>query len=123
LGRFVIWTQSAFALLDQIYGTYRKPSALKKDYTLPFHKVANADITRIINSAEIQGSLKAAGPAKTPRPYTQKKNPLKSMAVMTRLNPYAVTLRRAEILQKTQKKSTKKTPKTSAAFLSALHAD
>ncbi|KAF9981529.1 hypothetical protein BGZ65_003830 [Modicella reniformis] len=123
MGRFIIWTQSAFALLDQIYGTYRKPSALKKDYCLPSHKVANADITRIINSAEVQGALKAAGPTKTPRPYTQKKNPLKSMATMNRLNPYAQTLRRAEILKRKEKKSPKKVPKTSAAFLSALHAE
>lgn len=123
MGRFIIWTQGAFALLDQIYGTYRKASALKKDYSLPSHIMSNPDVTRIINSAEIQGSLKAAGPAKTPRPYTQKKNPLRSMAVMNRLNPYAQTLRRAEILKKTQKKSAKKAPKTSAAFLETLHAE
>jgi large subunit ribosomal protein L4e len=123
MGRFIIWTQNAFALLDQIYGTYRKASALKKDYSLPSHIMSNPDVTRIINSAEVQGSLKAAGPSKTPRPYTQKKNPLKSMAVMNRLNPYAQTLRRAEILKKTQKKSAKKAPKTSAAFLNTLHAE
>ncbi|KAF9934836.1 hypothetical protein FBU30_010809 [Linnemannia zychae] len=123
MGRFIIWTQGAFALLDQIYGTYRKASSLKKDYSLPSHIMANPDVTRIINSAEIQGSLKAAGPSKTPRPYTQKKNPLKSMAVMNRLNPYAQTLRRAEILKKTQKKSSKKAPKTSAAFLNTLHSE
>ncbi|KAG0039927.1 hypothetical protein BGZ82_006184, partial [Podila clonocystis] len=113
----------AFAMLDQIYGTYRKASALKKDYSLPSHIMSNPDITRIINSAEVQGSLKAAGPAKTPRPYTQKKNPLKSMAVMNRLNPYAQTLRRAEILKKSQTKSAKKAPKTSAAFLNTLHSE
>ncbi|KAF9210163.1 hypothetical protein BGZ49_003617 [Haplosporangium sp. Z 27] len=123
LGRFIIWTQGAFALLDQIYGTYRKSSALKKDYSLPSHIISNPDITRIINSAEIQGSLKAAGPSKTPRPYTQKKNPLKNFPTMNRLNPYAQTLRRAEILKKTQKKSAKKTPKTPVAFLNILHSE
>ncbi|KAG0236320.1 hypothetical protein BGW42_003732 [Actinomortierella wolfii] len=121
MGRFIIWTQGAFDRLDEIYGTYRKGSALKKDYNLPQHKMANPDVTRIINSAEVQGVLKAAGPAKTPRPYTQKKNPLKNQAVMNRLNPYAQTLRRAEILKKTDKKSPKKAPKTSAAFLETLH--
>jgi large subunit ribosomal protein L4e len=121
MGRFVIWTQGAFDRLDQIYGTYRKGSSLKKDYNLPQHKMANPDVTRIINSAEVQGALKAAGPAKTARPYTQKKNPLKNQAVMNRLNPYAQTLRRAEILKKADKKSAKKAPKTSAAFLETLH--
>ncbi|KAF9336086.1 hypothetical protein BG006_009780 [Podila minutissima] len=123
MGRFIIWTQGAFAMLDQIYGTYRKASALKKDYSLPSHIMSNPDVTRIINSAEVQGSLKAAGPSKTPRPYTQKKNPLKSMAVMNRLNPYAQTLRRAEILKKSQTKSAKKAPKTAAAFLNTLHSE
>ena len=32
LGRFIIWTESAFALLDQIYGTFDSPSTFKKDY-------------------------------------------------------------------------------------------
>ena len=32
LGRFVIWTQGAFAALDEIFGTFDKPSLFKKDY-------------------------------------------------------------------------------------------
>jgi large subunit ribosomal protein L4e len=32
LGRFVIWTEGAFALLDEVFGTYEKGSTLKKDY-------------------------------------------------------------------------------------------
>ena len=32
LGRFVIWTHSAFGLLDEVYGTFEKPSLHKKDY-------------------------------------------------------------------------------------------
>lgn len=32
LGRFVIWTESAFALLDEVYGTFDVPSVYKKDY-------------------------------------------------------------------------------------------
>lgn len=33
IGRFCIWTASAFAELDQLYGTYEQPSSLKKGYT------------------------------------------------------------------------------------------
>ena len=33
LGRFVIWTQGAFAALDGIFGTFDTPSLVKKDYT------------------------------------------------------------------------------------------
>jgi len=32
LGRFVIWTQGAFALLDEVFGTFEKASVHKKDY-------------------------------------------------------------------------------------------
>ena len=32
LGRFVIWTEAAFALLDEVFGTFDKASVYKKDY-------------------------------------------------------------------------------------------
>ena len=32
LGRFCIWTKSAFAKLDSLYGTWRKKSTMKKNY-------------------------------------------------------------------------------------------
>jgi large subunit ribosomal protein L4e len=32
LGRFVIWTEGAFGLLDQVFGTFDKTSTHKKDY-------------------------------------------------------------------------------------------
>jgi large subunit ribosomal protein L4e len=32
LGRFIIWTESAFALLDDVYGTFDKAAVLKRNY-------------------------------------------------------------------------------------------
>jgi large subunit ribosomal protein L4e len=32
LGRFVIWTEGAFGLLDEVFGTFDKASVYKKDY-------------------------------------------------------------------------------------------
>lgn|SRR6218665_387757 len=32
VGRFCIWTESAFKSLDSIYGTWKKPSEQKTDY-------------------------------------------------------------------------------------------
>jgi large subunit ribosomal protein L4e len=32
VGRFIIWTQSAFELLDEVFGTFEKTSLYKKDY-------------------------------------------------------------------------------------------
>jgi len=86
LGRFCIWTQSAFNKLDTIFGTYAAPSTVKKGFVLPRSKMANSDLTRIINSDEIQTRLRPrqSGNAFTPR----KRNPLKNREFMLKLNPY-----------------------------------
>ncbi|KAM6490603.1 Ribosomal protein L4 domain containing protein [Amanita muscaria] len=127
IGRFVIWTEGAFGLLDEIYGTFEKNAVFKKDYILPSSKVTNPDITRIINSSEIQAVVRPAGRKNQKRPYTQKKNPLINKGVLFRLNPYAKTLRRQELLkQERQKKKPTKKPKApkaaSKAFLDTLFA-
>ena len=60
-------------------------------------------------------------------PFTQKKNPLRNKAVLFRLNPYAKTLRRQELLQQERKAkgSVKKSVPAGTAgkeFLDILHA-
>lgn len=97
LGRFIIWTESAFKKLDLLYGTESTPSTLKKNFSLPKSLVTNPNLARLINSSEIQSVVKVAGDRKTKRPFTLRKNPLKNMGVMVRLNPYAQTLRRNEL--------------------------
>ncbi|CEJ81008.1 Putative 60S ribosomal protein L4-B [[Torrubiella] hemipterigena] len=90
LGRFVIWTSEAFKALDEIYGSTTEASAHKRDFVLPSNVVSQADLTRLINSSEIQSSINAPkGDAITRRAGVQKKNPLKNKQVMLRLNPYA----------------------------------
>ena len=90
LGRFIVWTSGAFGALDTIYGTTTEPSALKKDFLLPSNVVSNADITRLINSSEVQAVLRPArGSKNTKRASVQKKNPLRNKQVLLRLNPYA----------------------------------
>ncbi|KAK9446628.1 60S ribosomal protein uL4 [Limtongia smithiae] len=95
LGRFVIWTESAFSLLDTIWGSETTASA-KSDYVLPSSIVYNADITGLINSAEIQAVLKVGGDKYTKRTNVQKKNPLKNKQVLLRLNPYAKAFKDAK---------------------------
>ncbi|KAI6025835.1 ribosomal protein L4 domain-containing protein [Pisolithus orientalis] len=130
IGRFVIWTEGAFGVLDEVFGTFDKASLHKKDYLLPTAKISNPDVTGIINSSEIQSVVRPAGPKIQKRPWTQKKNPLVNKAILFRLNPYAKTLRRHELLrqerlqaQKEKKKA--KTAKPRAAgetFLNTLFA-
>jgi large subunit ribosomal protein L4e len=95
LGRFIIWTQGAFEKLNELYGTPRRDASLKKGSRMPRNIVTNADITRIINSDEVQSVVR--GPIKQPFVSRQKKNPLKNLGVMNKLNPYAKVTRRAEI--------------------------
>ena len=50
VGRFCIWTESAFRKLDELYGTWRKAASLKSNYNLPMHKMLNIDLSRILKS-------------------------------------------------------------------------
>ncbi|KAL3251522.1 hypothetical protein MRX96_055094 [Rhipicephalus microplus] len=102
VGRFVIWTESAFRRLDKIYGTWKKPSAEKKSFNLPKPQMTNSDINRILKSEEIRHLLRA--PQKRVVRRTQKKNPLKNVNAMLRLNPYAAVTRRAAILLNQKRK-------------------
>lgn len=96
VGRFVIWTKSAFEKLDALYGTWRKESQLKKGYNLPFPKMANTDLSRLLKSEEIRKVLRA--PRKKVVRRVKKLNPLVNTRAMLRLNPYAAVLKRAAIL-------------------------
>lgn len=98
VGRFVIWTQPAFEQLDALFGSATKASELKKGFKFPRPLIANADLPRLINSDEVQAVVRPAGERQTKRPFSQRKNPLNNVGVMVRLNPYAQTLRRAELL-------------------------
>merc|ERR1719265_3070504 len=84
-GRFIIWTESAFTKLNEMYGTAKSGSPLKKGYFLPRAAMENADVARIINSEEVQSVLRPK--LEKPRKYAIKKNPLKNAQVMARLNP------------------------------------
>jgi large subunit ribosomal protein L4e len=64
---------------------------------LPTAKISNPDVTRLINSSEIQSVVRPANAKLHKRPWTQHKNPLRNKAVLFRLNPYAKTLRRQEL--------------------------
>jgi large subunit ribosomal protein L4e len=95
LGRMCVWTQGAFEKLDALYGTANTKSSEKANYIMPRHAMHNADLARVINSDEVQSALKAAKKQKQRAPL--KKNPLKNLGAMTKLNPYSITLRRAEL--------------------------
>ncbi|KAI4341802.1 hypothetical protein MLD38_026482 [Melastoma candidum] len=106
LGRLVIWTKSAFEKLDSIYGSFGKVSEKKKGYVLPRSKMVNADLARIINSDEVQSVVRPI--KKEIKRAPLKKNPLKNLNTMLRLNPYAKTARRMALLAEEQRLKAKK---------------
>eukprot|EP00850_Spirogloea_muscicola_P015819 SM000124S25951 [mRNA] locus=s124:356208:358301:+ [translate_table: standard] len=96
LGRFIVWTKCAFEKLDTIFGTVDTPSAVKKGFTLPRPVIGNSDLARIINSDEIQSIVRPTKVSNQRR--VLKKNPLKNLGAMLKLNPYAKSARRMELL-------------------------
>ncbi|XP_009590386.1 large ribosomal subunit protein uL4 [Nicotiana tabacum] len=107
LGRFIVWTKSAYEKLDGIYGSFDKASEKKKGYVLPRPKMANADLARIINSDEVQSVVRPIKKDVNKR-ATLKKNPLKNLNVLLKLNPYAKTARRMSLLAEAQRVKAKK---------------
>jgi len=95
LGRFVIWSRDAFQKLDSIYGTQKQDSTLKKGYRLPRPMMSNPNLSRILQSDEIQTVLR---PKQTITKRVRKINPLTHPLVMEKLNPGSLGRRRATIL-------------------------
>ncbi|XP_053622639.1 large ribosomal subunit protein uL4 [Plodia interpunctella] len=96
VGRFIIWTHSAFDRLDSLFGSWKTPSKVKKNFNLPQPKMANTDLSRLLKSDEIRKVLKA--PNKRVVRATRKLNPLTNTRAMLRLNPYSAVLRRKAVL-------------------------
>ncbi|ONI27295.1 hypothetical protein PRUPE_1G078100 [Prunus persica] len=94
LGRFVVWTKSAFEKLDSIYGSFDKVSEKKNGYVLPRSKMVNADLARIINSDEVQSVV---------RPIKKE-----NLNTLLKLNPYAKTARRMSLLAEAERVKAKK---------------
>eukprot|EP01111_Echinosteliopsis_oligospora_P012664 TRINITY_DN436_c0_g1_i1.p1 TRINITY_DN436_c0_g1~~TRINITY_DN436_c0_g1_i1.p1 ORF type:complete len:387 (-),score=87.38 TRINITY_DN436_c0_g1_i1:80-1240(-) len=106
VGRFIIWTKSAFEQLDTIFGTSKKGSSLKKDYFLPRPIVSNPDLGRIIKADSVASVVRGAKPL--PKKRATKTNFLNRPARMALLNPYAQVMRRVKVRSEFFKSQAKK---------------
>jgi large subunit ribosomal protein L4e len=97
LGRFIIWTKDAFSQLNNIFGNYRAKGVEKGGYVLNRNVMTCADLSRIINSDQVQSKLRLVKKS-THAHDLQKKNPLKNRALMKKLNPFNQVRREAEKL-------------------------
>merc|ERR1712193_548234 len=104
VGRLCIWTESAFRRLDSLYGTWKQPAKEKK-FNLPVPKMTNTDLARLLKSDEIQNAVRA--PIKERKRVVLKKNPLKNVRTMIRLNPYAAVQKRNALLTEEKRKAAK----------------
>jgi len=143
LGRFIIWTESAFKALDSIFGSYRYPGQEKGGYHLHRTVLTNADIAKIINSDAVQSAVRNKRENR-PLHTAQKKNPLRNDLALETLNPHALIIRRmdqqanenakakreialrnkrgiAKSLTPQEKKEYKDRKKASRAFISQVH--
>jgi len=109
IGRFIVFTQGAFAKLDTIY------SEMKNGYTLPTSSMTNPDVARIINSDEVQAVVRPALEVMDMK--IRKVNPLKSKAAMEALNPYAKVA--ADMEERAKKSSSGKKAKNTDKFRAA----
>jgi len=134
VGRFVVWTEAAFAALDGIFGTHTAPSATRlhngNPARLPAAIMANSDLSRLINSDEIQSKINA--PKAGSAPAVQKFNPLKSAKTMADLNPASVAAKKrardehaaaAKGKKKAKKTDTKAKATAKHAFYNSMVAD
>merc|ERR1712088_901660 len=98
VGRFCIWTESAFKKLDNLYGTWRKSSSEKKSWNLPQPKMAVTDLSKLLKSEEIRKVLRA--PDRKVSRAVVRTNPLKNIRSMLQLNPYAAVVKKNAELTK-----------------------
>lgn len=120
-GRFVIFTESAFKKLNEIYGTMKSGAPAKKGYHLPRAEMENADIARIINSDEVQKVVKEKLDA--PQRYGRKKNPLKNKDVMEAVNPGSTDARKERAAAHTKKAKKAKKDKALKVASKKYYAD
>lgn len=97
LGRFCVFTEDAFRALNNNYGTNRAECTERPGYHLNRHVMNCAELSRIINSDQVQAKLRAQRTSERAHDKT-KKNPLKNKAMMLRMNPFAK--KRAELVAK-----------------------
>jgi len=108
VGRFVIWTESAFKELNDLFGSYSNKGESKINrkagvkYHLPRPMMTNTDLDRIILSEEVQSVIR---PRINSKRIVRKKNPLKNFYAMVKLNPFALPLKRLQV--KTAEKKSK----------------
>jgi len=109
--------------LNTLFGTAKVNSKVMTGFRPPLAKVTNSDVNRIFLSDEVQKCLRDRIVQK--RFTIKKKNPLRNWGAMVKLNPHAITKKRAQLKLLKSKKDKKKVVKRKRTagkkFLKMLH--
>nr|ANM86202.1 60S ribosomal protein L4-2 [Stygiella incarcerata] len=104
IGRLCVWSEAAFGHMNVLYGVPGTASEVKKGFKIPRSVMTVPDLSRVINSDEVKRNIKprALGKAQV----IHKKNPLRNLGAMVRLNPFVMTQRRRAMreLERTEKR-------------------
>lgn len=95
VGRLIVWTKGAFERLNALFGTLEQPSLLKKGYVLERPLLNSANISRLINSDDVQSVVRQKR-SNVVLHDRKKRNAKKNRALMHRLNPFDKTRRQNE---------------------------
>jgi len=109
VGRLVIWTKKAFENLNTVFGTYKEAGVEKGGYRLQRHLLNTADLSRLINSDQIQSVIRAP---KTVNIHKKKVNPLKNRDEMKKLNPFEEKRRELQVKQEEERSKARKAKAT-----------
>merc|ERR1712078_502394 len=101
VGRFCVWTESAFKKLDGLYGTWRKASTTKAGWNLPQPKMANTNLSVLLKSEAIRKVTRA--PVKKIVHAVVRTNPLKAAKASGKPAPANPMAKRAGKVKKTKK--------------------
>ena len=124
MGRFCIWTKGAIEQLYTIFGTVTAASTVKGGWKVPRAMVTNSDASRLVNDGAVQSIINA--PKEGSKKYKLKKNPLKNLGAMLKLNPYFAEVKKAAVKATATKKPKTKTikiRKARMAFYKNISAD
>jgi len=104
LGRLVVFTRDAFKGLNSLFGSHFRNSVEKSGYSMNRSVMTCADLSRIINSDQVQSKLREVRTSVRVHDKT-KKNPLTNRAMMNRLNPFAAEQRNILAKRETERQN------------------
>jgi large subunit ribosomal protein L4e len=92
IGRLCVWSEAAFGHMNVLYGVPGTASEVKKGFKIPRSVMTVPDLGRVINSDEVKRNIKPRALGKVQ--LVRKKNPLRNLGAMIRLNPFVMTHKR-----------------------------